>query len=196
MSAVVPEKEVPEKKTSEKIANPEKSANAQKPAAGSGYSVIRPIGKCHICQADIAIGQKLMTGLRETPEGLHRVDVCGNCWAAFDKTDLLGFWQTTMPPATAKKKVFIDDEVLFELFERLGDAQEPAKISFRFVLGLILMRKRRLVYEATRTENEAEIWSLKVRGADRHLEMINPRLDEDRIIEVTAQLGDILNEEL
>jgi hypothetical protein len=197
---VAPEKSGLEKSNREKSA-PEKSAlvkpaGAQKPSGAAGYSVVRALGKCHICAADIAPGTKLMTALRETPESLVRMDVCLNCWANFDKTDLLGFWQLTMPQPSVRKKVFLDDEVLLELFERLTDAAEPAKINFRFVLGLILMRKRRLVYESTRTEGKDEIWILKVRGADRKIDLLNPKLNEQRIAEVSTQLGEILNEEL
>jgi hypothetical protein len=58
------------------------------------------------------------------------------------------------------------------------------------------MRKRRLVYESTRTEGKDEIWILKVRGADRKIDLLNPKLNEQRIAEVSTQLGEILNEEL
>jgi hypothetical protein len=138
-----------------------------------------------------------MAALRETPAALERVDVCLQCWPDFDKNGLLGFWQTVMPQSTAKKKVFIDDDVLCDLFERLADAAEPAKINFRFVLGLILMRKRRIVYESTRVDSGgAEIWSVRFRGREDKLDLLNPRLNEQQVAEVSTQLGEILNEEL
>src|ERR1700735_658736 len=74
----VPAKSIPEKSGSEK-SGPEKSApeksGPQKPAGAGGYSVVRALGKCHVCAADIAPGTKLMTALRETPESLVRMDV-------------------------------------------------------------------------------------------------------------------------
>jgi hypothetical protein len=169
-------------------------ATPQKPA--TGYSVARAQPVCHICSRAIAPGEKLMAALRETPALLERVDVCPNCWPAFDQTGLLGFWQTVMPKLTAKRKVFVDDEVLCDLFERLADASEPSKINFRFVLGLILMRKRRIVYETSRTKGEMEIWSVRFRGRDDQLDLINPKLNEQQVAEVSTQLGEILNEEL
>src|SRR5580692_73234 len=112
------------------------AAAAGKPGAG-GYAIARAEGKCIACGSAIVTGQKFMAGLRETPVALERLDVCADCWGAFDKSGLLGFWQATMLPPTAKKAVFVDDEVLCELFERLAEADEPAKVNFRFVLGLI-----------------------------------------------------------
>jgi hypothetical protein len=101
-----------------------------------------------------------------------------------------------MPVAEAKKKIFVDDEVLLELFERLADVTEPAKLNFRFVLGLILMRKRLLIYENTRLDGEKEFWTVRRRGRDGNLDLLNPRLGEEQITEVSQQLSQVLNEEL
>ena len=60
-------------------------------------------------------------------------------------------------PQQTKKKLFVDDQVLCELFERLASATEAAKLNFRFVLGLILMRKRMIVYESTRITGEGSV---------------------------------------
>lgn len=137
-----------------------------------------------------------MAALRETPAMLERLDICEACWGNFDRTGLLGFWQTIMRPATAKKQVFVDDDVLCDLFGRLADVQEPAKVNFRFVLGLILMRKKRIVYESTRRDGEAEIWKVRFKGSEEMMDLVNPRLDEQQVGEVSAQLGEILNGDL
>ncbi|MGD0770805.1 MAG: hypothetical protein ABSB42_21695 [Tepidisphaeraceae bacterium] len=171
-------------------------AAAAKPAGGGGYAIAKAEAKCRVCGRAIAVGEKLMAALRETPAALERVDVCAGCWNGFDKTGLLGYWQTTMHPPTAKKNVFVDDDVLCELFERLGQAVDPAKVNFRFVLGLILMRKRRIVYESTRHDGEKEIWSVRFKGREELLDLLNPRLDEQQVGEVSVQLGEILNGDL
>ena len=137
-----------------------------------------------------------MAALKETAIGFERLDVCLNDWPGFDKTGLVGFWKTTMPLVEQKKKLFVDDEVLCQLFERIADATEPAKLNFRFVLGLILMRKRLIVYENTRQEDGREIWQVRFKGKEEMLDLLNPRLDESQIQDVSNQLGEILNEEL
>ena len=101
-----------------------------------------------------------------------------------------------MPHPQEKKKLFVDDEVLCGLFERLADAGEPAKVNFRFVLGLILMRKRLIVYEGSRQENGRDLWVVRLKGRDERLDLVDPRLDEHQMAEVSGQLGQILNEEL
>jgi hypothetical protein len=174
----------------------ENTQTAPKPAGAAGYSIARAEGKCSVCGRVIETNEKLMAALRETPAALERVDVCLDCWKAFDRANLLGFWQATMQPLAVKKKLFVDDDVLCELFERLAQTQEQVKINFRFVLGLILMRKRRIVYESTRRDGEKEIWSVRFKGREELLDLLNPRLDEQQVGEVSLQLGEILNGEL
>ena len=177
------------------------AAPAGKPQ--SGYEVSRPQGVCAVTGSPIGADEKFMAALRETPLGFERVDVSMPAWPDFDRKDVVAFWQTTMPRTEAKKKLFVDDEVLCQLFERLADVQEPAKLNFRFVLGLILMRKRMLIYETTRHEgtkddsgNDRELWTVRFKGREDRLDLLNPRLTEEQVGEVSQQLGEILNEEL
>src|SRR5436190_14810108 len=168
----------------------------QAPTKSTGYDVARPHGKCAVTGSAINPGDKFMAALRETPAGFERLDISLGAWPDFDKKDLLASWQTTMPQPEQKKKIFVDDEVLCGLFERLADATEPAKINFRFVLGLILMRKRLLNYDSTRNDQGNELWTMRFKGREDTLDMVNPKLDEQQVGEVSQQLGQILNEEL
>jgi hypothetical protein len=166
-----------------------------KPQKG-GYDVPKSAGKCAVSGRDIVAGDKFIAAVRETAIGLERVDVAPECWEGFDRTGLLGFWQTTMRQPEEKRKVFVDDEVLCSLFERLSDATEPAKINFRFMLALVLMRKRFIVYEDTRHEEGRDLWIVRMKGRDERLNLIDPKLNESEMAEVSQQLGQILNEEL
>ena len=167
-----------------------------KPQGSAGYELGRPTGKCALTGVDIPIGEKFMAALRETPTGFERLDISTTAWPDFDRKDVVGFWQTTMPAHEQKKKLFVNDEVLCELFERLKDTTEPAKLNFRFVLGLILMRKKLLVYDNSRKENGQDIWTLHFKGREDRLDLIDPKLNEESMTEVSQQLGQILNEEL
>lgn len=182
---------------------------------GGGYEVARPLGKCSLCQKDIAPGEKFIASVREVPIGIERQDVCLTCRNQLDRSCLLASWQAVMPTPNEKKKMFVDDEVLKELFIRLADTTETTRIHFRFVLGLILMRKRLISYESTQPlpasakpshSGDAnadatpavagDLWIVRVRGHEDSMEMINPQLSEEQVMLVSQQLGDILNEEL
>ena len=165
-------------------------------AAKSGYDVAPSQGKCAVSGRAIEPGEKFITALRETAEGFERIDVTLDHWEQFDHAGVLAFWQTAMRVHEQKKKQFVDDQVLCELFDRLSSAIEANKISFRFVLGLILMRKRLLIYESTRQEGDHAVWSVRLRGKQESMDLFDPKLDEQQMMDVTRQLGQILNEEL
>lgn len=135
-----------------------------------------------------------MAALIETPAGFQRSDTCPSCWEKLDRTNVLAFWQATMPRPEQKKKLFVDDAILCDLFERLGSVTDAPKLNFRFVLALILMRKRLLTYESTRKDGESEIWSVRLKGREDLLDLLNPRLNESQMKEVGDQLAQILQE--
>ncbi len=149
--------------------------------------------------------------------GLKRLDVSMQAWQAGNRPQrMFGYWKATVPEPNQKKRLFVDDSVLMSLFHRLADTEQPQRLAFRFVLGLILMRKKLLQYEGSERrsvspqtaaaaqgtqadeadEATAEYWLLKVRGQDERAELLNPQLDEQRIREVTEQLGEVLEAEL
>jgi len=167
-----------------------------KPVKPGQYDLGRRTGKCSVCEQELTPGTRVMAAVRETPEGFERLDTMLACWPKVDKTPLLAFWQSIVPNPEAKKKVFVDDTILCELFERLKDTDEQPKLNFRFVLGLILMRKRMLAYESSRDEAGKDIWTVRFRGKEDRMDLLNPRLDEQQVAEVSQQLGEILNEEL
>lgn len=167
-----------------------------KQSSGGGYEIARSLGRCVVCNQAIEPDQKFMAALVETPNGYQRADCSLDCWEKFDRKDVVAFWQTVMRRSEQKKKLFVDDATLCDLLVRLADVTEPPKVAFRFVLGLILMRKRLLVYESTRKDGDREIWTMRLRGRDDTLELVDPKLDENRMKEVSEQLGQILQQEL
>jgi hypothetical protein len=173
---------------------PAKSQPLQPGKTGGGIDVPRPAGICAVSGQAIAPGEKFVAAIRETPEGIERRDVLVQHWSEFEREGVLAFWHTMMPQTEQKKKLFVDDEVLCTLFERLADATEEAKLNFRFVLALVLMRKRLIVYEETRREEGHDVWVVRLRGREDRLDLVDPKLDESKVADVSQQLGEILNE--
>lgn len=167
-----------------------------KSQATGGYEVARPQGRCAVSGQDIQPDEKFMTALLDSPAGYQRADVSLAHWNEFDRSHVVAFWQTTMPRPEQKKKLFVDDAILCEVFERLSDVTEPAKVNFRFVLGLILMRKRLVIYETTLHESGRDIWRVRMKGKQQQLDLVDPKLNEEQMREVSQQLGEVLHQEV
>ena len=164
------------------------------------YNISKSNGQCVSCQKVLQPTQEYIATVRETDEDFVREDFCLDCWSEKSQqtqADIMGLWRATIPEAQEKKKLFVDDELLVNFFQRLQEATEPTKINFRFVLALILMRKKMLVYDRMiRKEDGTEIWNMHFKGSDQVHEVVDPKMDEDKITQVSQHLGEILQGEL
>ena len=159
------------------------------------WEINKPLGQCCGTGRKIDYGEEYFGALVETGEGLQRMDFCADYWES-EKPNVFCYWKTRLPHPNQKKQIFVDDEMLLAFFERLGKETEQEKVNFRFVLALILMRKRRLKYDATRVEDAKEIWRLRIVSEKQIVEVINPHLDEEQIEQLSSQIGQILQTDL
>ena len=192
--------------------------------SASGYDVPRTSGQCAATGRALEPGETYYATLVDVdPEageanalGMARVDISRQAWEQGHRPErLFSYWKTTVPEPNAKKKLFVDDGVLLNLLHRLAEAQEPERLAFRYVLALILMRKRLLRYDGSERRQaeadgervEQEWWLLTPKkdpskgplgkwDDEQRIELLDPRLDEPQIEQVTRQLGEILQAEL
>lgn len=134
--------------------------------------------------------------------GLKRLDISMEAWNTGKRPErLFSHWKSTVPQPHQKRNLFVDDAALLSLFRRLGESDQGPRAAFRFVLGLILMRKKLLKYHVTEQKTlpdgqTQEWWTLSPRGEDTTLEMLNPHMDDAKIEEVREQLSEVLAGEL
>lgn len=159
------------------------------------WEINKPLGQCSGSGRKIEPGEEYYGALVEAEQGLVRRDFCGEYWER-EKPQVYCFWKTKLAPPNEKKELFISDDMLMAFFERLANETEPEKVSFRFVLALVLMRKRRLKYDSTRTDGGQEIWRLKLSGDKDLVDVVNPHLNEEQIEQLTSQIGQILQADL
>lgn len=162
------------------------------------WEINKPLGQCYGNGRKIEYGEEYFGALVETEEGLQRRDFCADCWES-EKPKVFCHWKTRLPEPGQKKQLFVDDQMLMAFFERLGNETDPEKVNFRFVLTLVLMRKKLLKYDESRTDDGKEIWRLRIpgdRSAENKVEVINPHLNEEQIEQLSSQIGEILHTDL
>jgi len=159
------------------------------------WEIKRPLGECSGSGKRIESGEEYVGALVETEQGLERRDFSAEYWESA-KPGVFCFWKTKLAAPDQKKQVFVDDGMLMAFFERLATETDPDKVNFRFVLALVLMRKRRLKYDATKTVDGQEIWRLRIAGDKEIVEVVNPHLDEGQIEQLSSQIGQILQMDL
>lgn len=160
----------------------------------SDWKLERSAGRCVKTGREFAPGETYHVVLYQENEGLRREDYCEQAWTAPPEGAFCCF--KTRKPDTQpdrKKRLFVDDEVLIDFFIRLKDEQERTRLQFRFVLALILMRKRLVKYEETRTDGPTEAWRMRLMRDQSAHWVVNPRLNDEEIEDVSRQLTAILH---
>lgn len=175
--------------------------------SGPLYEIGRPVGECAATGRQIAPGELFVATLCESDEEredgttrtfFHRIDFSVDAWESGSRPERLVFyWRTVMPQPNEKHDPFVDDEILMNLFERLESDDDPQRMAYRFVLGLILMRKKQLRCVRTEVKANESIWFMRRKGDSPEaplIEMIDPKLADDRVREVADQLGEVFCE--
>ena len=176
---------------------------------GTDYQIARATGRCSATGCVLEPGSTCVATLCElndsSDEGFERHDFSMAAWEAGQRPQrLFSYWKTVVPRPDEKPKVLVDDAVLMDLFERLGSDERPQRVAFRFVLGLILMRKKQVKFIGREAKDGVEQWLLQLRSAEQPspggaptlLSMVNPNLSDDDVRGIIEQLSEVLQAEL
>ncbi|MGY8757436.1 MAG: hypothetical protein ACKVLC_08695 [Phycisphaerales bacterium] len=167
---------------------------------GNSQGVSRPTGVCASTGDSLEPSQQAFATLieREEDEGFDRVDYSVAAWERGDRPErLFSYWRYTVPEGGKKPDIQIDDEVLVDLFNRLSDDEKPQRIAFRYILALVLIRKRKLKLVGREEIEGGELWLLRFTGTDGEpIQVKNPGIAEEEIQDLSEQLGEILQGDL
>jgi len=128
----------------------------------------------------------------------RRQDVSLEAWRNGERPrGLFSHWRTVVPEPNQKRQPFVDDQVMTELFKQLEDTTQPNRLAFRFVIALLLMRKKLLKFgqPLEPTPEGLPRREVQLKGADEPLVLIDPQLDDDRAAEAASQLHEILEDD-
>ena len=160
------------------------------------YKIEASSRRCHTCQRVFIVNDDYYSAVVETAEDLFvRQDFCPDCWNP--EHSYFSFWKTRVPEpeAASHGPRFVDMERLLQLFQRLEEQQEPEAQRFRYVLGLVLMRKRRLRLLSSRRLKGGSGEELTVRevGAGREYVVTCPGLSQAELAAVADRLREVLD---
>ncbi len=149
-------------------------------------------GRCAVTGRVLEEGEEFYSALFEDGDSFRRCDYSLDSWKGPPEESYCHF-KSRVPIKQKRKKLLVDNEVLINFFLRLGEEIEPARLQFRFVLALILMRKRLLRYEGSTNEGGAEYWQMVLMTDRSQHRVANPRLTDEQIEGVSSQLSAILH---
>jgi hypothetical protein len=160
------------------------------------YRIGASARKCQACERVFCVGDEYFSAVAETKEDdlFERRDLCPACWKP--EAAYFSFWKTrvSVPEQAQTHGPRIDMGRLLQLFEHLAESPDEKAQRFRYVLALVLMRKRRMrILESKRLPGGGEKLTLREVGTGRTHEIACPSISEEEIRSVADRLREILD---
>lgn len=156
------------------------------------WEIARGSGKCASVGRDLTEGEFYYAALFEQPEGFVRKDFSVEAWSG-PPEGCFCFWKSRVPTREKKPSIIaVDNVLLINLFCRLEEDNSEMRQKFRFVLALLLMRKRLVRMERTIREDDREYWQMRLLADQSVHRVLNPNLTTTEVEQLNAQLAAIL----
>ncbi|MFN4257965.1 MAG: hypothetical protein ACK4RK_01610 [Gemmataceae bacterium] len=155
------------------------------------YQIQTNTRRCAATGRELGIGEKVYSVLLQEEGKLIRKDYGSDAWHG-PPPHALGFWITKVRDTDSKSRPTIDDELLLDCFRRLEGQNDAERVQFRYIVALLLMRRKRLKFEEIQTEGDQEFLCLRCPRARTVYRVLNPRLTEEQMTEVQDEVFRVL----
>ncbi|MFT7670212.1 MAG: hypothetical protein ACI8X5_002920 [Planctomycetota bacterium] len=156
------------------------------------WKIRRRHGECTQCQAEFVDGDRHASSLRvDEEQDLLREDLCPKCFGS-NKPDSYLFWWFTRFYEKRSKSIQLDLASLERLFMELGGREEEKLRELRYLLCLLLMRKRRLKLQKVKRGKQGEELILRRPRRTEELSVWVYDFTPDRIEELRTRLQEVL----
>lgn len=165
--------------------------------AASGYPVARCSGRCSATGRSFADGDRFVAALveRDDAPGLARLDFAQDAWEEGRRPPepwrLFGTWRGVYRRDEPKRATLLSDAELLDLFNDLEGATEPRQVSFRYILTLLLIR-RRLLRPMGSAKGVLRVLAKGAPEGQTPAEVTDPGMDEQGVADAIEQIGAVI----
>jgi hypothetical protein len=152
------------------------------------YKVGRRAAECAATNQPFAEGQEVVSAIFDAEDGFERRDYDAVAFEAVEPS--YSFWRGRIPQAREEQHR-LDFDLALEFFTRLVRDDEPEHLGLRFLLALLLGRKRRLKLKGFSKKDGVEYQKCLLRGdeEDEELSLEVPKLDDAGRVDLQSQLN-------
>jgi hypothetical protein len=157
------------------------SGNGSGTLVVTDYQIQANARRCAATGRELLPGEKYYTALFDDSGRFVRRDFCEDAWPGPPEGSF-GFWSGRIPPAREPDRPTIDDDQLMDFFLQLEHQTEPARVKLRYVVALLLVRRKRLQLEIG--QSDSHVLTLRCKRDRRIHDVVNPGLAEEDIAAV------------
>src|SRR4029079_1923924 len=121
----------------------------------TNYEIHGPARTCAASGRELRPGDKVFSVLWEEADRFVRKDYAAEAWPG-PPNRAIAWWVGQIPETGRHAKPTINDDLLVDCFEHLADTTHASKLRFRYVVALLLMRRKRFRFEDARSQGEQE----------------------------------------
>lgn len=161
----------------------------------------RGTGVCAASGKSFALGEAYVATLveRAGESGLSRMDFSKEAWDAGarpgDGARVFASWRSVHSHEQPAKKALMSDDELLDLFEELSEATEAKRLSFRYLLALLLVRRKVLKLLGEKRAGERSVMMVRPRRAAEDspaIEVVDPGMTDGAVADAIEQLGQVV----
>ena len=154
------------------------------------YEVQRCTRHCAKSGRELAPGESFYSMLVVEGAALQRYDYSVDAWEG-PPEEAVGWWKSQMPDSSTKKKHWAPNDVLLQFFDEL--AEQPDKQDMRYVLALLMVRRRVMrLEEHEEDEQGREVLVLYCPRRDTTYKIPAITPHQSRIDEIQEELARLL----
>lgn len=150
---------------------------------------------CNVCQRPFADKEAYHTLLSMDASGYARRDLCGVCFTSAPRDGVLSYWQGEykVPPAPPAEP--IQKETAETLLRKLVESTDSAHTSARYILAVMLERKRILKHRDTVNEENGsgELLVYEHVRTGESFTIPDPHLRLDELTQVQQEVAALLH---
>lgn len=152
------------------------------------YKLGRRNAECAATGEPFQEGEEIVSAIFEGDEGFERRDYKADAFEGVE--GVYSFWRARIP-VQREDAQRLDYDLALEFFRTLVSEDDPAREGLRFVLALLLGRKRRLKLKGFSRKRDREMLNLVLRGdeEDEALSLPVPALDDAARDALQAELN-------
>ena len=157
----------------------------------TSYPILNHTRVCAATGRPLVAGEKYRSVLFDEAGQFVRKDYSTEGWPG-PPANAIACWCGVVPEFHQKRRLTFDADLLMECFGRLAEETEPEKVRFRYVIALLLLRRKQLRFEDVRRDGEQEFLQLKCSKTGQAFEVLDPHLSEDDIARVQEEVIKVL----
>jgi hypothetical protein len=160
----------------------------------SEWEIRAPSRQCNRCETPFADKSAYHTLLRFTHEGYTRRDLCPNCWTQEPKDGVVSTWQGVYRVPAPPPPEPIEKKTAESRLRELVNSTDPSHAGVRYILAVMLERKRILRHRDTVQQNGEDILIYEHAQTGETFPVVDPHLRLDQLDQLQKDVNALLGQ--